>query len=1205
MKVTMQTWMFFLCVDIAVFSGIVPLGSMTGRYCFAQVTAPEEGEGECLEEYYHIPVENDFDGDFLSDTEEAALDMDETIPDEDENGEMDGLDLAYGFADTIAAFPWFNAYGIREGSVWPSDLQEQLPDDQISVVHLDYQVDCYYEDAACGLPTVIGELIIVNPAIHARWEQGLSMPLIGWRYLRNGSFSYAWTTCNPGKGRLDPLAIKTTLDTVPSEGEGEVFCPGNLVADPAFASGDLALYWGDSISDPGNLLCSASLCEGDTPFIGTYWVRFYGRITDDVLALGQEIEMPNATLALLTYYYSAAPEAGGTVSVYISGSLVDELYFPADHTGGVYQERSVDVSVFADGGTHLLEFVNPSLGGADVHMDAVCLQVGGGPPQEGEGELEEGEPTVEGEGESFSEGEGESLEGEVPQEGEADPNARHPADANGDFRFMMSEAISYIAGWQQGANPMSYAIRAAYLWQHGEYYFHDPLLEPPLCWVSSGQGEGEGEGEQPDGKPSLAQYYIPFENEIEPNSPTYTLPVDVAAILNYDQTNYLFSIDRAEPLLSQNGFAVLEHDWSQYMYGLEENDDIILPYRFLYESGIPMFITSDTLLHLYHVQFDETLKEVEETEFYADITGLTDALSLQGQTAYESLDGDLKEAAKRNVAFLSVAARLLDASAETPEYVSETVGDELALIQNHSGFAPSPLFIYREDYSQYVPRGHYTRSEELERYFKALMWYGRLSFLLKGHEDWGPTGEALISPYDADIQTLQAVLLARALDEVSVTGGRSGRDVWDRIYAVTAFYVGIADDLTPFEYMQAANTVFGVGFDTTALEEENALFELRTKLAQLRMPQIYGGTGEIYLTPPITPESLNEALAKTQGMRFMGQRFIPDSYMFQHLVFPEVLGYTGTGNPFTLGETGGGLSRCYPRGLDVMAVMGSQQAYQILVAEGDTDYVDFIAAFAALQAEFSTFSESDWNRNLYWGWLYALKALLQPSGAGYPAFMNTTAWAHKTLNAALASWTELRHDTILYAKQSYTPGYTSVPDVPPGYVEPVPEFFGQLLALTRMTRIGLLDLDALSETAETRLLNLEALLETLIEIANKQLMGEPLDEDDIQFISGFAAQLEYTVFGVDSEGVKTTLVADVHTHGNESQVVEEGVGEVDLIVVACPMPTGDIFLAVGPTLSYYEFKHPMSDRLTDEAWGVLLASPSAPDRPPWTGSFMP
>lgn len=42
------------------------------------------------------------------------------------------------------------------------------------------------------------------------------------------------------------------------------------------------------------------------------------------------------------------------------------------------------------------------------------------------------------------------------------------------------------------------------------------------------------------------------------------------------------------------------------------------------------------------------------------------------------------------------------------------------------------------------------------------------------------------------------------------------------------------------------------------------------------------------------------------------------------------------------------------------------------------------------------------------------------------------------------------------------------------------------------------------------------------------------------------------------------------------------VGKVDLIVVACPQPGGSAFLAAGPVLSYYEFKHPMDDRLADE-----------------------
>jgi hypothetical protein len=499
-----------------------------------------------------------------------------------------------------------------------------------------------------------------------------------------------------------------------------------------------------------------------------------------------------------------------------------------------------------------------------------------------------------------------------------------------------------------------------------------------------------------------------------------------------------------------------------------------------------------------------------------------------------------------------------------------------------------------------VPRGHYTRSENLEKYFKTLMWYGRIAFLLKGAENWGQAGDALISEYDAKIQTMQAVLIANSLETVQV-GERSGREVWDRMYAVTSFYVGLADDLTPYEYVGAINEIFGANFVPADLEDEDGFFDLKVELASLRSPEICGGTGEVQLVPPITPESLNAVLDKTKGMRFMGQRFIPDSYMFQHLVFPEVSDYLGDGDPvpFTLGSPGLGLARCYPRGLDVMALLGSARAADILVTEGDTEYVNYDVEFAELKSEFDEFDELEWNRNLYWGWLYSLRSLIGGFGEGYPSFMRTDVWEDKELNAALASWTELRHDTILYAKQSYTGEVTSIPPVVPGYVEPVPEFYARLLALTSMTREGLLAFGTLSEEAEERLINLENVLLRLIEISNKELTNLALSEEDLRFIEDFGALLEWVILGVSEEGVKTTLVADVHTNGAEYTVVEEGVGYVDVIIVACPTPEGGIFLAAGPVLSYYEFKHPMSDRLTDEAWRALLASPDRPERPSW------
>ena len=302
---------------------------------------------------------------------------------------------------------------------------------------------------------------------------------------------------------------------------------------------------------------------------------------------------------------------------------------------------------------------------------------------------------------------------------------------------------------------------------------------------------------------------------------------------------------------------------------------------------------------------------------------------------------------------------------------------------------------------------------------------------------------------------------------------------------------------------------------------------------------------------------------------------------------------------------GVGPARGFPRGLDVMSLLGSNRAMEILWEDDDTNYRNYTTQYAKLKREVDSFNVSDWNKNLYWSWLYALRPLLKEFGAGYPTFMQTTAWQDKELTTALSSWAELRHDTILYAKQSYT--MTDMAAPPPekpvvGYVEPVPEFYNRLLALTRMTNKGLGEMDVLDSSAEYRLGSLERVLERLVELSGKELGNKELTREDYDFIKNFGEELDAVVEEVDDKAKKTTIVADVHTDANTGQVLEEGVGYVKLIVVAYKVPDGRILVGAGPVMSYYEFKHPMGDRLTDEKWRDMLED-SPPDEPAWVSNF--
>jgi len=754
-------------------------------------------------------------------------------------------------------------------------------------------------------------------------------------------------------------------------------------------------------------------------------------------------------------------------------------------------------------------------------------------------------------------------------------------------------------------------------------------------------------GEVLNPKFTMVDCYELEQLSISPSAPDYLLPLDLNEVTNFGEVEATFYLTESQKqLLQENGFVVIP--W--------HGDDVVQPYKTLKERGIPIFVTSDTLLHLYHIQFNEILKRLEEEELFDELIDMSLAMMDRSMQDYQSFDdADLKEAARRNVAYFAVALSLLQTLTEgydeeavkqeieqwneehpweepkefkplkkvdftVPSYVVDEVNEEIENIEAHQGFKPSAIFnsqddcqcdlpgCYCEDYSQYVPRGHYTRSEALKRYFKTMMWYGRMAFLLKGGDD------ALITEEDARVATIQASLISAELPSVSLQAQQSNLtscwDVWDRIYSVTSFFVGTADDLTPYEYLDAMEEVLGTDFDVNQLADDEILLNLKAELAQMRNPQIYGGSGVCVIYPPVTKEKLYECLASTKGMRFMGQRFVPDSYMFQNLVFPAVGMYVGDDEPFTMGMTAIGPSRCFPRGLDVMAVLGSERAYEILDAEGDTEYqgenTSYDKQLNELREEFAAFSEEDWNRNLYWSWLYSLKPLLEDFGQGYPAFMRTEAWQDKELQTALASWTELRHDTILYAKQSYTPAATAMPPQPQpvvGYVEPVPEFYNRMLSLTVMTREGLDKLGALSDEEESRLESLENILGKLITISRDELEGKELSEDDYEFIRNFGEELDSIIAGVEAKGKETTLVADVHTDVNSGQVLEEGLGYVDLALVAYKVPEGSIILGAGSTLSYYEFKQPMSDRLTDERWNEMLEQGQQPSRPDWIDSF--
>src|SRR5262249_55646388 len=136
-------------------------------------------------------------------------------------------------------------------------------------------------------------------------------------------------------------------------------------------------------------------------------------------------------------------------------------------------------------------------------------------------------------------------------------------------------------------------------------------------------------------------------------------------------------------------------------------------------------------------------------------------------------------------------------------------------------------------------------------------------------------------------------------------------------------------------------------------------------------------------------------------------------------------------------------------------------------------------------------------------WLGTLRALSTPA-AEAPPVVRSDAWGRRVLASQLASWAELRHDNVLYAKQSYTAGIEcSYPDV---YVDPYPAVWQRPAKYADLGQalMGSLDLRSVSILrARTAgfFTNLGTVARRLGRIAERQRNGERPSKDDIDFMN--------------------------------------------------------------------------------------------------------
>jgi hypothetical protein len=465
------------------------------------------------------------------------------------------------------------------------------------------------------------------------------------------------------------------------------------------------------------------------------------------------------------------------------------------------------------------------------------------------------------------------------------------------------------------------------------------------------------------------------------------------------------------------------------------------------------------------------------------------------------------------------------------------------------------------------------------------MWYGRITFRLRELDE-----------------TRSALLLTQALQSAQTESGVKASDAWANIYDPTTFFVGGADDLTYRDYAPLAEEALGTSTDAQAVADDAKVEKFRELAKSLAGPRI--NSMFVYIW-----EDKEEA---TKGLRLMGQRFTLDEYIFGQLIWRNV-GVRDDTDPRK--------QRWLPKGLDIPAAFGSEEAYEILDEMGEVNCpyrcVNYPKQMAKVRDEVKSLPASQWTENLYWSWLYTFQPLLSPKALyeGYPTFMQNDACTRKSLNTVLGSWTELKHDTILYAKQVMAEMGGGPPELSKGYVEPEPEFYARVAALVAMTRDGLLSRGLIEPATDefdqgdfNQLKRMEALALDLKRISEKELEGKALSEEEYQLIKYYGGRLEsFTMAAADPADEATggrgdlndqdaAIVADVATGGNDA--LTEATGRISEIFVVVPVE-GNLVLARGGVYTQYEFVQPSSNRLTNEQWRQRLNDNQAPPLGDW------
>ncbi len=661
-----------------------------------------------------------------------------------------------------------------------------------------------------------------------------------------------------------------------------------------------------------------------------------------------------------------------------------------------------------------------------------------------------------------------------------------------------------------------------------------------------------------------------------------------AILQKYNLTN--FEVSR----IKNNGFVVTERLAGQSFFE---------QFRDIYHSDLPVFISTDAILHAFHRSYDDILKDCELGYIIPKIQELILAIkqsypiiiSRYGNNVY------MQERIKDLDFYISVPAKLLDEVYQP--YFSENIAKVDSYLTYIYNEQPEQInFLSTKarniDFSQFKPRGHYTDLNYpiLAKYFRAMMWFGRIELYLIA-----PSGVLEIPPFnDIKRQIIVSYLMLESIENMNLAN-------YENIEEMIRFFVGFQDNVN-LNHLKELRSELNFNNADYLIDSLNTV-AFQNALAQKSY------AGQMILSQILTSNGISgDSIKPASSFLLFGQRFVVDSYVTGSVVFDKIR------------YNGAVIRRMLPNPLDVLFALGNDAALQLL--QDELEQYKYSQNLGALRYLIDTYQQDFWQYSFYNSWLAAIRALNPPNRLSrneLPPFMQTGAYWQQKMNTQLSSWAELRHDNLLYAKQSYT----GVPicSYPYSYVEPFPEMYSNLKTISDLTINAFNNFNYSQFYAKDKIIQyftkLKSTCDTLEVISQKELANVELNNAEKEFLTrmlrlqntgcsitydGWYSNMYYNNESLEDLISSNYVIADYHTSPADENgapvgfVKHAGTGKVDLLITAVTMPDGNNVAFVGPTYSFYDYTTLNFLRLTDEEWKNTHLSLA--QRPDWVNIYL-